>query len=120
MIKGSDEDFQKWLAKSKCTELDIIKCRKMQSMSIVENDNTFGIGDISVCGFENMDVVQMGGLIKQHYDEDKKAFYERVYGILNVCGQLMDSVNEIMADEGAWSAGYFQKKFKEWYDGKNE
>ena len=43
MEKRNTEAFQKWLAKYRYTEIDIIKCRKMQSMSIMETENTFGI-----------------------------------------------------------------------------
>lgn len=110
--------FQRWLAKTKNTELDIIKCRKMQSLSITESENTFGISSVSVCGFENNDVIKLGGEIKQQYDESKEVYYNRVYDILIICCELMDAVNEIMIDEGAWSAGYFQKRLTEWRDEK--
>ena len=114
MEKRDTTEFQKWLAKYKNTELDIIKCRKMQSMTITESESTFGIATISVCGFQNNDVITLGSNIKQHYDESREDYYKRVYDILMVCGELMDSVNEILADEAAWTGGYFQKKFMEW------
>ena len=118
MEKRNTEAFQKWLAKYRYTEIDIIRCRKMQSMSIMETENTFGISCVSVCGFINNDVARLGGDIKQHYDESKDVYYKRVYDILIICCELMDSVNEILADEGAWSSGYFQKRINEWRDEK--
>ena len=114
MEKRDTTEFQKWLAKYKNTEWDIIKCRKMQSMTITESESTFGIATISVCGFQNNDVITLGSNIKQHYDESREDYYKLVYDILMVCGELMDSVNEILADEAAWTGGYFQKKFMEW------
>lgn len=118
MKKTDSGDFLKWLEKSKCTEKDIIGCRKMQSMSISETETTFGISTISVCGFIRNDVVKLGGDIKQRYDESKPAYYDRVYNILIICARLMDSVNEILADHGAWGAGYYEKKIDQWKSGK--
>lgn len=109
-------DFFKWLEKSNFTESDIIHCRKMQYFNIVESENVYGISGVSVCGFINSDVVKMGNEIKQHYSESKKDYYERVYRIMCVCANLMDSVNEILKDEGSWGIDYFHKKFKEWKD----
>ena len=111
-------NFSRWLIKSNCTELDIIHCRKMQSMSITEAENTFGITTLSVCGFEHNDMLLLGGEIKQQYAETKEAYYNRVFGILLICAKLMDSVNEILADEGAWSTGYFEKRFSDWHSEK--
>ena len=120
MGKYNTDAFFRWLGKSKATEHDIIRCRKMQNMSLSETENSFGITTISVCGFINNDVVKLGGELKQQYDEDKMAYYQRVYDILVVCCDLMDSVNEILADEGAWSAGYFKGRIDEWLKGKQQ
>ena len=119
MANRDNRDFFKWLEKSKSTEFDIIKCRKMQSMNLMESENTFGISSISVCGFINNDVVKLGGEIRQQYDEDKQTYYERVYKILIVCCELMDSVNEILVDEGSWSAGYFKERLRAWKEEKD-
>lgn len=118
MIKYDSQDFLRWLETTRFTEYDIIKCRKMQSASITETENAFGISTISVCGFDHMDVIKLGGEIKQRYDEDKTAFYKRAHSILGICCELMDSVNEVLADEGAWSAGYFQGQLEKWFEGK--
>ncbi|MDD6157246.1 MAG: hypothetical protein PUB52_09570 [Lachnospiraceae bacterium] len=118
MSKYDNSDFLHWMEKSKITEHDIIDCRKMQSSSLTETENTFGITTISVCGFINNDVVRLGGDIKQHYDESKEAYYERVYRILIICCELMDDVNEVIADEGAWSPGHFVKKLNQWKESK--
>lgn len=118
MRKHDSGEFLHWLDKTKNTEFDIIKCRKMQSPSLSEVENTFGITTISVCGFINNDVVKLGGDIKQHYDEDKPTYYKRVYEILGVACELMDSVNAILADEGAWSATYFHDRLEKWLEQK--
>lgn len=118
MSKYDNTEFLHWLQKSKATEHDIIDCRKMQSASLSETENTFGITTISVCGFINNDVVRLGGDIRQHYDEDKATYYERVYRILIICCELMDSVNAIIADEGAWSDGYFTNRLEKWMEKK--
>lgn len=118
MEKFDSEVFFKWLEKVKCTETDIIRCRKMQYMSITESETTFGITTVAVCGFIDNDVVRLGGDIKQRYDEQKTDYYERAYTILMICAQLMDSVNVVLADYGAWGEGYFQKKMQEWKDSK--
>ena len=114
MAKQDNTAFFRWLEKTKNTEADIIKCRKMQSPTLSESENAFGISTISVCGFIHNDVVKLGDEIKQQYDESKPAYYQRVYDILIVASRLMDSVNEILVDEGAWGAGYFENKLNEW------
>lgn len=114
----NQQDFFKWLEKSKANEFDIIKCRKMQSSSLTETENTFGIKSIQICGFINNDVVKLGGEIKQKYDESNEAYYKRVYDIISVCCGLMDSVNQILVDEGAWGKDYFQNKLDGWYKKK--
>ena len=45
-----EKTFKEWLQKSKITELDVIKCRKMQSVSIAETENAYGITTISAGG----------------------------------------------------------------------
>ena len=117
-MEYNHKDFFRWLEKSKATELDIIKCRKMQSPSFSETSNIYGIRSIQICGFINNDLVKLGGEIKQQYDESEAAYYKRVYDIVNVCCVLMDSVNEILVDEGSWSKGFFQKKLQEWLKDK--
>lgn len=114
MEQKEQKEFFAWLRKTKFTELDIINCRKMQSVSIVENENIFGISTISVCGFINNDVVKVGAEIKQQYSENKHDFYERAFSILHICAKLMDSVNGVLADEGSWTNSYFEEKFVEW------
>jgi len=114
MERHDTRAFYRWLEKSKGTEFDIIKCRKMQFLSLAESQNTFGIRTLSVCGFINNDVVTLGSEIKQQYDESAEDYYNRAFDILAVCCELMDAVNEILCDEGAWSAGYFQGKLEEW------
>lgn len=114
MEQRNTTEFFKWLAKTKCTETDIIKCRKMQAINITENENIYGISTIIVCGFLNNDVVKLGGEIKQKYDENKQQYYQRVAEILAICCDLMDAANEILVDEGAWGEGYFRTKLEEW------
>lgn len=109
-------DFFKWLEKYHITEGDILACRKMQSMNIVEKENVYGISGVSVCGFQKNDLVQLGGEIKQKYSEPKKEYYERCYGIFLICARLMDAANEILLDEGSWGKGYFQEKFTKWLE----
>lgn len=111
-------EFFKWLEKTKSTEHDIINCRKMQSLSIAESENAFGINKVSVCGFIHNDVVQLGGEIVQRYDEDKAQFIDRAFKIFMVSAALMDSVNGILCDEGAWGADYFTRRLTEWRDKK--
>ena len=113
----ASEDFLKWMEKTKCTELDVIRARKLQNISITETENTFGITTISVCGFLNNDVTQFQPIV-QHYDESKPDFYKRAYGVMAIGCELMDSVNEILRDDGAWSPEYFSKKLEEWYKTK--
>ncbi|MCR5468968.1 MAG: hypothetical protein K6F37_08415 [Lachnospiraceae bacterium] len=111
-------EFNRWLEKSKGTELDIINCRKMQSVSLVERKNAFGIYTVAVCGFVNNDMVKLGGDIVQRYDESLEDFYKRAYRILLICSELMDAVNEVLVDTGSWGAHYFQDKLNEWFKEK--
>lgn len=111
-----NKNFWNWLKKYNFTEEDIIHCRKMQSVNIMENENVYGISSVNVCGFLNNDVLKLGGEIKQQYSEDKRSYYERCYGIYEICAKLMDSVNEVLGDEGSWGKDYFAHKFVEWRD----
>jgi len=113
-IKHDINEFNNWLKKSKATELDIINCRKMQSLSLMEMKNPYGINTVAVCGFINNDVVKLGGDIVQRYDENIEDFYRRAYRILITCCELMDAVNAILVDTGSWGANYFQDKLNEW------
>ena len=117
----NDQDitaFYNWIKKSKVTEYDIIACRKMQSLSFSESSNAYGIITLSVSGFYNNDFVKLGEEIRQYYSETPEDFYKRVYVILGVCSDLMDSVNGILHDEGSWSADYFRSKLDAWYKSK--
>lgn len=111
--RKSSEEFLRWMEKAKVTELDVIAARKLQNMSITETENMFGITSISVCGFLNNDVTQFQPMV-QHYDESKEDFYKRVYGVMAIACELMDSVNEILRDDGAWSPEYFTNKLQDW------
>lgn len=110
--------FYNWIKKSKIDEHDIIRCRKMQSMSISETSNAYGIVTISVSGFYNNDFIKLGEEIRQYYSENKETYYKRVYTILGVCSDLMDSVNGILQDEGSWSSDYFRSRIDSWYKEK--
>ncbi len=115
--KKSAEEFSKWMEKTKCTEMDVIQARKLQNISITETENTFGISTLSVCGFLNNDVTQFQPIV-QHYDESKPDFYKRAFEVMAIGCELMDSVNEILRDEGAWSPEYFTNKLEEWAKSK--
>ncbi|MCR5273322.1 MAG: hypothetical protein K6E13_10140 [Lachnospiraceae bacterium] len=117
-IKHDINEFEHWLKKSKATETDIINCRKMQSLSLMEKKNAYGINSVSVCGFINNDVVKLGGDIVQRYDESLEDFYKRAYRILIICCELMDAVNAIMTDAGSWGPDYFQTKLTNWINSK--
>ena len=82
MAEHNTANFFKWLEKSNLTEHDIIKCRKMQSFTISENSNAFGITTITASGFLHNDYIQLGPEIKQHYSETKEDYLadpERYY-----------------------------------------
>lgn len=113
-----NNEFNKWMKKSQITEIDIINCRKMQSFTITEGTNAFGISYVSVSGFFNNDFVKLGEELRQQYDETPMQFYERAYGVLIICCELMDSVNGILCDEGSWSLDYFQNKLNSWIEKK--
>ena len=114
MAEHNTANFFKWLEKSNLTEHDIIKCRKMQSFTISEKSNAFGITTITASGFYNNDYIQMGPEIKQQYAEMREDFYDRVFDIYYVCAELMDAVNDVMQDEGSWSKDYFRGRIFEW------
>ena len=118
MAEHNTKKFFQWLEKSKLTEHDIIKCRKMQSFTISETSNAFGITTISASGFYNNDYIQLGPEIKQQYAETREDFYDRVFEIYYVCGELMDAVNDILQDEGSWSDNYFRNRIYDWRKSK--
>lgn len=118
MAEHNTANFFKWLEKSNLTEHDIIKCRKMQSFTISENSNAFGITTITASGFLHNDYIQLGPEIKQHYSETKEDYLDRVFDIYYVCAELMDAVNDVLADEGAWSDNYFRTRVFDWRKSK--
>lgn len=118
MAYRDSKEFYRWMKKSKVTEIDIINCRKMQSVTMTEDTNAFGISSVAVSGFLNNDFVKLGEEIRQQYDETPQQFYQRAYDILIICSELMDSVNGILCDEGSWSSDYFQTKLNGWIEKK--
>ena len=113
-----EKTFKEWLQKSKITELDVIKCRKMQSVSIAETESAYGITTRSAGGFSDNDYVKVGEPIKQHYAESKEEYYKRVHTVMIVSADLMDAVNGVLADEGSWGPDYFHQKVEHWYSEK--